>query len=96
MEQQIETLARACYYRKRRTRSESMHWLFLKRMRSLVARKLVAQALDATALGYRRSSDKGDLLTPSSDLRAKANHYLLSISVPSLDAVWFEIQKNGK
>jgi hypothetical protein len=50
MEQQIETLAHAYYHRERRTRSESMHWLFLKRMRSLVARKLVAQSIGG---GYR-------------------------------------------
>jgi hypothetical protein len=95
MEQQIEKLARAYFKRKRRMRSESMHWLFLKRMRSLVARMPVGQALDA-AVGRRCCGDRMDLRTPSSNLRAKVDEYLLSISVPSLDAVWFEIQKNGK
>jgi hypothetical protein len=64
-------------------------------MRSLVARKLVAQALDAT-LGHRHYSDRELLLTPSSGLRAQVNRYFISINVPNVDAVWFEIQKNGK
>jgi hypothetical protein len=95
MDKLLDLLARAYFKRKRRTRSESMHWLFLKRMRSLVARMLVGQALDAI-VGQRCRSDQILLLTPSSDLRVAVDKYLLTISVPSLDAVWFEIRKNGK